>query len=161
MIRLQFVLGRGLSSRLIAWYGNGYRGYSHVDAILHDGTLCGARSDAVGGRPAGVQIRPANYEKWVRRCVVTLESTEDQSARWERYLRSQVGRHYDKGSILGFVFGEEMHQAGRWICSALQTRALELVGKIQPLPTPPAQVTPNSLLIATCAVGGRASAHAG
>lgn len=162
MIRLQFVLGAGLSSRLIAWYGNGYRGYSHVDAILRTGELLGARADAIkprmGGKviPPGVQIRPPFYEKWVRRCVVEIDSTREEALRWETYLRRQEKRPYDTGSILGFILGEELHQAGHWICSAVQREGLEHSGKLPHIVTPPAQTTPNTLFFGVCAIGGRA-----
>lgn len=164
MIRLQFVLGQNWSSRIIAYWGNGYGGYSHVDAILKSGELLGARDDVIkplGGGPIvlpGVQVRPPYYERWVRRCVVEIDATPQQEKHWERWLRSQVGRQYDSGSIWGFILGREMHHKGQWICSALQSEALELIGKFGQIPTPPAQITPNSLLIAATAMGGVAKA---
>lgn len=157
LIRLQFVLGPDWSSRLIAWYGTGYGGYSHVDAVLKDGTLLGARSDTAGGQPPGVQIRPANYEKWVRQDRVELAVTPADAAEWERYLRTQVGCPYDKQGILGFILGEKRHTPGYWICSALQTDALEHIHRIAPLPVPPQQVTPDALLLVVSTAGARAS----
>lgn len=159
MIKLQFVLGAGLSSRLIAWWGNGYGGYSHVDAGLPDGTWLGARSDAVGGKPPGVQIRPDAYETWAKRTVVTLNTTAAEAAQWEAFLRRQVGLQYDKTDIIGLITGKPIGTRGAWICSALQTDALQVIGKLPTLPVPPQQVTPNSLLLMCSAIGGQMAAN--
>jgi len=160
VIRLQFVLGQDLSSRLIAWYGNGYGGYSHVDSILPDGSLAGARSDVItlsDGRklPAGFQIRPHDYEKWARRCVVELDSTVGEAADWEDWLRKQVNRQYDKQAILGFILGRRDHGAGQWICSAAAAEGLVIGGKMPSPPIPLSQITPNSLFLMTAAIGGK------
>lgn len=146
-IKLQFVLGAGLSSRLIAWYGQGYGGYSHVDAVLPDGSLLGARSDAVGGKSPGVQIRPQGYERWLKRCVVEIDATDAQAAAWEGWLRRQIGRPYDHAAIVGFILGRRLGDRGHWICSGCQFGALEAAGLLGPGPVPPDEVTPNALLL--------------
>lgn len=46
-IKLQFVREKDLSSQVIAWFSAGH--VSHVDTVLDDGRLLGARSDRVGG----------------------------------------------------------------------------------------------------------------
>ena|ERR1700749_1188894 len=153
MIRFQFVLGADWSSRLIAWYGQGYGGYSHVDALLPDGSLLGARSDAIGGKPPGVQIRPQNYAKWKARTVLELPTTEQQAIDWELYLRSQVGDPYDKADILGFIFGKPLASPGHWICSALQLSAVEAIGRIPKLGVTPQQCPPNMLAVILSAAG--------
>jgi hypothetical protein len=156
VIRLQFVCGKGLSSRFIAWYGNGYGGYSHVDAVLPDGTLLGARDDAIGSVPAGVQIRQPFYEQWLRRVVVSITSTDDEASLWEKYLRSQLNEPYDPQAIWGFILGIRRHTKGHWICSALQTRALCTIGKLFSFPVPDSQVTPDALfLLVTAGLGGK------
>lgn len=154
-IKLQFVCGSDISSRLIAWYGQAYAGYSHVDAILGDGSLLGARADHPGGTASGVQARPATYERWARRDVVELPSSPAQAFSWECWLRSQVGKPYDMGSIWGFVLGRPEHEEGRWICSALQTAALEHVNLMPKLPVHSSQVTPDSLRLLAYALGGK------
>jgi hypothetical protein len=154
-MKLQFVRGTGFGSRLISWWGNGYGGYSHVDGILDDNRLAGARSDKVGGQPPGFQIRPPAYEKWAARTVVTIESTDDEQSRWQKFLISQVGEPYDKSDIIGLIIGEPMASAGHWICSAAQTAALNFVGKMPCPPIPPQQVTPNSLLLMCSAIGAK------
>lgn len=165
MIRLQFVLGADFSSRLIAWYGNGYGGYSHVDAVLPDGSLAGARDDVIdpitpgwtgGAIPSGFHIRPPFYEKWKARDVISLPSTTAQEAAWEAWLRQQVGAPYDTGAIWGFALGRQDHDAGHWICSAAQTQALEQASLLPHIVSPPtSQITPNSLRLMVLAIGGK------
>lgn len=154
-IKLSFVCGADLSSRLIAWYGNGYGGFSHVDAVLPSGELLGARDDAIGDAPPGVQVRPDNYEKWIRRTIVTILCTQEQAVAWERWLRSQIGKPYDSGAIWGFIFGTPSHEQGHWICSACQTGALKQAGLLHPFSVPDSQVTPDALfLMSTAGIGG-------
>lgn len=162
MITIQLVRGSGVSSRLIAWWGNGYDGFSHVDAVLSTGELLGARSDVIkplGGGPAipaGVQIRPPAYERWDKRVVIDIPSTPSETSMWEGYLRKQINDGYDQSDILGLILGTPMSTAGHWICSALQTDALQYVKKIGPLGIPPQQVTPNTLGAVVMAIGGKA-----
>ena len=152
---LQFVMGTGIPSELIAWWGSGYSGYSHVDARLADGSLLGARSDTAGGQPPGFRSRPAEYEQWQRRCVVTIPATPAEYVQWEQWLLSQVGVGYDKGDILGLILGRPMAQEGHWICSAAQTNALRVVNKLPtPLPFDEHQITPNTLLSMTACLPG-------
>jgi hypothetical protein len=153
LIQLQFVLGAGLSSRLIAWWGNGYGGYSHVDGVLTNGSLAGAREDRVGHRPAGFQVRPAGYEKWAKRTLVSIPSSDAEELAWEKFLLAQIGDGYDKTDILGLIIGKPLMSTGHWICSAAQTAALVQVGKLPAPPIPPQQVTPNSLLLMCAAIG--------
>lgn len=156
MIRLQFVLGSGWSSRLIAWYGQGFGGWSHVDAVLPDGRLLGARSDTVGGQPPGVRIRPANYERWKRRTLVEIPCTSAEETGWVGWLRQQVGYEYDKAAIIGFILGRPAHTPHHWICSACQRGALEAVGKLHPCDLiPDSETTPDALFqVVTEGIGG-------
>lgn len=155
-IRLQFVLGAGVSSRLIAWYGQGYGGYSHVDAVLADDTLLGARSDAVGGQRPGVRVRPPGYETWRRRTLVELPGSELKFMQWADALERQIACQYDKQAILGFLLGRREHTKGHWICSALQTHALKHCHLLHRVPIPDSQVTPDNLFtLVTAGLGGR------
>lgn len=155
-VKLQFVLGRSLASRAIAWYGTSTGGYSHVDSVLPDGSLLGARSDVVGGQPKGVRIRPPGYERWIRRTVVELDCGPRQAKAWEAWLRKQIGKPYDQGSIWGFILGRGLHQPGHWICSACAEGALRAAGVLHPSPWHPSAVTPDALFFAvTAGAGGR------
>lgn len=155
-IRLQFVLASDWSSRLIAWYGQGYGGWSHVDAVLADGQLLGARSDSVGGQPPGVQIRPSNYESWKRTQMISIATTDKQASDWEGWLRTQVGFGYDKADIIGLIIGRPILEVGHWICSALQFQAEKNIGIFPPdMPLIDQQASPNTLLACNYAIGAR------
>jgi hypothetical protein len=158
-IALSFVCGADISSKLIAWYGNGYGGFSHVDSILSDGTLAGARNDKIQYKdetlPAGFQIRPKDYEEWSRRDIVQLEVADQQAVDWEDWLRHQVGKPYDSGAIIGFLFGFEDHEKGHWICSAAGAGGLIHANVMPKPPVPLHQITPNSLHLMLYALGGK------
>lgn len=154
----QFVLGQGISSRLIAWFGQGYGGWSHVDFLMPDGSCLGARSDVVTAEgkayPAGVEIRPAGYETWKRRSVMRLACTERQASHARSFLRKQIGCGYDKADIWGFILGREMKTEGEWVCSAVQLEMMETVGLIPRMHVTPQQCPPNMLFSVINAIGG-------
>jgi hypothetical protein len=159
-VKVQFVLGAGLSSRLIAWWGQGYNGWSHVDAVLSDGSLAGARSDVIrplGGGPAipaGCQIRPPRYEKWKRRTVMEKKSSPDDDALWDNFFRTRAGHaQYDEGDILGFILGSDHSQDGHWICSAWNLDGAETLDLVPSIEIPVKQVSPNTLAAIYSATG--------
>jgi uncharacterized protein YycO len=156
MIQLQFVLGTGLSSRTIAWFSAGH--FSHVDLVLPDGYLMGARSDRTGGKPPGVQIRPPNYEKWKERVVISLEATELQKQSVIAFNISQEGKPYDHTAIWGFVSGRNWREQDSWFCSELQAAAMESADLWPPLYTPNNKITPAGLATIISAVGGTVGA---
>ena len=130
-VRLQFVRAPDPISSLIAWFGKST--FSHVDAILpsglswgQEGWLLGARSDDVGGKPPGVQIRPPDYEKVSLKVVFTVPATEAQEGAFYDFLHKQVGKPYDKKAILGFVTGRNWRDDDAWFCDELQARAGEI-----------------------------------
>lgn len=155
MISLQFVAAAGWASRLIAWYGNGYHGYSHVDAVLPSGQLLGARSDKTGGQPAGVRIRPQGYERWLRREILVIQASGAQVHDWLHFLKRQIGHPYNEAGIIDIAIGRKPAKNGHWFCSQLQTAALEAVGLLPNLGVPPAQITPDTLAVACRAIGGK------
>jgi uncharacterized protein YycO len=116
-IKLQFVRERGAMPWLIARWGGGR--FSHVDTVLDNGQLLGARNDHVGDSPRGVQIRPPGYTDFIDRVVMTVPVTVEQKATYLDFLRNQVGKAYDSGALWGFVFNRDWHQTDRWICSEL------------------------------------------
>jgi hypothetical protein len=150
----QFVLGADAASQIIAWWGQGYGGYSHVDFLLPSGECLGARSDVINGIPAGVQIRPAGYAKWKARRVVTLQCTEEESAAGEAFLRNQIGDKYDKRDILGLLIGRPISSGkGYWICSAVELAMLEFINRMPKFSVTPQQCPPNMLLVILEAIG--------
>jgi hypothetical protein len=122
-VRLQFVTEPGLGAWLIRWYG-GLHLFSHVDAVLPDGRLLGARSDCVGGQPPGVQIRPPGYLKFSRVAAVQLPCTQAQREAYYQALTSQLGKPYSEEAILGFALGRDLKDRRGRFCSGLQLWAL-------------------------------------
>jgi hypothetical protein len=151
-IRNQFVCESDVVSQVIAWFGASQ--FSHVDALLDDGTLLGARSDSIGGKPPGVQIRPANYAKFTRKVVMALEVTDTQKATYLAFLNSQIGKPYDMKTILGFFVNRNWRQGGAWICSELLAEGIEQSGVLKEFYVPDNKITPGSWALAFSAMGG-------
>jgi hypothetical protein len=126
VITLQFVGSSALSSRLIELKGGGP--YSHVDIVLKDGTLLGARSDAVGGQPPGVRIRPPDYESWEHIARISIDSLPYQEANAYAFAQAQLGKPYDTTAIIGFIFNRGWREDDSWICSELAIAMVEQAG---------------------------------
>jgi hypothetical protein len=155
-LRWQFVLGSDVSSQIIAWWGQGYGGYSHVDFLLPGGGSLGARSDEIDGIPPGVQLRPDGYEKWKARKVLALPCTDAESQAAVAFECNQIGDPYDKRDILGLLIGRPISSgSGYWICSALQLAMLESIGMLPKLPVAPQQCPPNMLAVILEAIGAK------
>lgn len=152
-VKLRFVRGLDFSSRMIAWFSAGH--LSHVDAMLPDGTLLGARSDVIRGVPTGVQIRPPGYEQIALQIVMEIPATALQEVAFYRFLRSQIGRPYDQSAIWAFAFNRDWHETDSWICSELQTAALEAAGILPKLFEEVSKITPVALANAVSAVGAQ------
>lgn len=153
-VRLHFVCGYGPFSWLIARFGVQKPEFSHVDIILPDGRLLGARDDAVGGQPPGVWIRPPQYEKWLRQATVTFWVQPDAAARGLAWARGEIGCKYDEDAILGFIFGQRWHRDGAYICSVLAANYLLRCGIIEGTPQNLQGTSPNVLYADSLAVGG-------
>lgn len=151
-IKLQFVLERGWLPRLIARWGGGH--FSHVDTVLDDGRLLGARNDLVGGAPRGVQIRRPGYTKFIVRDVMAVPVTVDQKATYLNFLHDQVGKAYDPRALWGFVFNRDWHDPNKWICSELVVDGAQRAGIIPQLYFAVYQITPGALALAMSAIGG-------
>ena len=151
-IRLQFVREPGIPSQVIAWFSAGH--LSHVDAVLDDGKLLGARSDSVGGQPPGVQIRPPGYANFLLRIVMAMPATDEQNAVFYAFLHNQVGKPYDSRAIWGFFFGRNWRETDSWICSELQAAGLENAHITPQLYLAANKITPVSLALAASAIGG-------
>ena len=156
MITLQFVRGAEFSSKVIAWFGGGI--YSHVDAVLADGSLLGARDDSVGGQPSGVWVRPANYEKWEVQDVYHLESTAVQELVFYEYIKGQVGKPYDSRAIWGFALGTYWRDPDAWFCAELHAAAIEWALKLH-LVLANSKITPSDLALVVSALGAKVDKH--
>jgi hypothetical protein len=154
LICLQFVGDNDIGSRLISWFSAGH--LSHVDAVLPDGRLLGARSDKVGGAPPGVRIRPPDYVHFARKVALSMPATDSQMTAFYDFLQRQIGRPYDMSAIWGFVFGRDWRETDSWICSELQAAALEAAGVVPQLYLAANKITPVSLALAVSAIKGPA-----
>jgi hypothetical protein len=115
-MKWQLVQARGLSSSLIGWFGGG--GYSHIDVITPSGLLRGARSDVIGGAPAGYHDRTPNYDNWIRQTVFELPTSAEQDKKYWEFSDRQIGKPYDRRGILGFALGQrDWKSPDSWFCS--------------------------------------------
>ncbi|MHB8674545.1 MAG: hypothetical protein ACYDAK_12835 [Candidatus Limnocylindrales bacterium] len=150
-IALQFLHGGDAASRLIEWFSHG-AGYSHVDAVLPDGRLLGARSDNVGNAPPGVQIRDPGYVAGTPVLTLHLPADTPQETVFYDFLNAQIGKPYDALGILAFVGGRDWRAPDSWFCSELCAAALEACGYFPwPLASTTNKITPADLLLAISA----------
>jgi hypothetical protein len=164
-IRIDTMLGPGLISKGIAWFGNGFQnGYSHSASMLADGRYLDAHDNWIADVPPGVHIREAATEIWVKRRRATLEVSEEEYATWEASLRAKITDGYGREDILAFIDPWEAHRNGRWICSALSINAVQHVSRVHwhpghlgfvpyPLPVPAHQIPPNTNLMILATAG--------
>ena len=171
-VRAQFVLARGWSSTAIQLVGGGTRtlGFSHVDIILppewirpQDGVnptrpaLLGARSDVIGGKPAGVQVRPWDYGvgTWIRQVVMELPATAAEEALFYGFAREQLGKPYDKLAILAFFTGRNWRDEEAWFCSELLCASLENSHLCPDIYAPANKINPTEAAIILSALGAK------
>lgn len=147
MIVLQFSAQHDIGSDLIEWFSAG--NYSHVDSVLADGRLLGARSDVCAGVSAGVQIRPANYAPFARKLVVTLPCDQAMADAYYAFLVAQLGKPYDSTAIVAFVFGRDWQEEDSWYCSEVCAADLCKIGYFPyGLAAAANKITPDALLLA-------------
>jgi len=155
-ISIDFLLGNGLSSRAIAWFGFGAGGYSHCAGVLADGRYLDAREDWVGVTPPGVHIRDPKQEISARRERWTLSVTQTEYDDWEGNLRAKIGDPYAKIAIFGFISGRREIVTGQYTCSMLQVNALQHIKRVvYPLPFLAHQISPNVVLCLMAQIGAR------
>lgn len=149
-IKLQFLQGTDASSRMIQWFSHGP--WSHVDAVLDDGTLLGARADG------GVAIRPSSYTGADKTCRADIPCTPEQEAAFYRFLALQIGKPYDMTGIIGFVADRNWRQDDSWFCRELVTAAEEQCGLFPyPLVSPANKITPTDAYLLSSVFGPVAS----
>jgi hypothetical protein len=151
-ITLQFVEGSGLGAGMIKWFGHGK--YSHVDCVLPDGWLLGARSDRVGGAPPGVQVRQPDYVKKDKVERVVIPCTDQQQQEFYRSARSQLGLTYNKLGIVAFFFATGWTNPEQRFCSQLATMCLQDAGFLWKLSEVPNKIDPDDLRLIISAVWG-------
>ena len=116
-VTIQFVTEAGLAAFLIRWFT--HSDYSHVDFVLADGRLLGARSDR------GVQIRPADYATFTHKLRVTIPIGTEKAQNVYAYALEQIGKPYDMKAIFGFMFNQHWEDDDAWFCSNLVAAAFK------------------------------------
>jgi uncharacterized protein YycO len=136
LITLQFVTESGWQSALIRWFT--WSDYSHVDFLLADGSLLGARLDG------GVKIRPSNYANFKAKGIYQIEAPGTVLD----YAKKQLGKPYDARGILNFgLHRRNWRDESAWFCSELVAAAFEQ-GGLPIVNTPDAgRVTPRDLTL--------------
>lgn len=124
---------------------------SHVEALMPDGSLLGAHVEG------GVLARARDYDKgkFIQELYVEIPAEPVVVAAFHAFLRSQLGKPYDKEAILAFVARRDWQDPDAWFCSELQAAALSACGWFaSPLATEFNHITPRDLLLI---VSGRVS----
>ena len=162
-IELQFSRQYDLESAAIAWFTQGK--FSHVDAVLPDDSLTGARSDVVhvNGEtiPAGVQNRPKLYAHWKYTTVLWIDVTNAQERLFYGFVQSQIGKPYDKADIWEIIVNgrdRDWQAVDSWICSELITVALEKALVFRPALVSASKIAPDPLYFACSIAGFQAAA---
>jgi hypothetical protein len=151
MIVLQFVRGTDFGAKAIEWFSHG-ADFSHVDTVLPDGALLGARDDLVGGAARGVQIRSPAYVGGSTVLRVGLDCPLEVRNAYYDFIHLQVGKPYDESGIAAFIFGRNWRTPDSWFCSELTGFGLEKAGFFPyHLATPSNKLTPPDLLLALSA----------
>lgn len=108
IIKLQFSAQNKIGSMLIRW--RDWSDYSHVDTLLPDGSLLGARGD-------GIKIR--DPYKISNKLILCIEVTEQQEKDYYAVLFEQLGKPYDYAGISGFIINRDWQEDDKWFCSEL------------------------------------------
>jgi len=153
MISIQFARGQGIGGKLIEWFDHGR--YAHVDVVMEDGTLLGARNDSMESDgvqiPAGVRIRPRSYLDGVEKLQVYIPVPRPVSEKFYSFCLAQVGKDYDTTAIAGFVAGRDWSEPDSWFCSELVAAGLMESGFIHKLAAPANKIAPDDLLLVVSA----------
>lgn len=143
MLTIRFVTCRDAVSAGIRAFEYGFWA-SHVEALMPDGTLLGAHYDG------GVAARPHDYDKgqFIREMYVSIPVDDAIAARFDAFLRAQLGKPYDVEAIAGIVAQRNWQESGAWICSELIAAALSDCGYFPAhLATEFNHVTPRDVLL--------------
>lgn len=149
-IVMQFAGSDSFTSQAIQWFDHGE--YAHVDTVMPDGLLLGARNDMMAGFPAGVQLRSADYQQGYTLKRVTLPCSDDQQKAYYDFVLAQVGKPYDSKAIAAFVVGRDWRTPDAWFCSELCAAGLEASGVVPPLSASCNKIAPDDLLLVLSAL---------
>lgn len=145
-LRLQFADEPRWYAPVIRWFS--HSDYCHVDIVVDDGALIGARP--IGG----VARRPANYLPFTRTQIVTVPLTDEGYHAAMDFLFKQIGKPYDASAFFAFAFARDWREDDSWFCSELATAVLEAGGAFaHPLCAPKEKMTPGDLRLVLSAIG--------
>lgn len=141
MIRLQFSARRSPSSAAIRYFT--WSPYSHVDFILPDGTLLGARASR------GVALySPTEGASPSRVATFGVPAADDVADDILQLVHSQLGKPYDWGGVFGIASrSRRWQQTDAWFCSELVDWAFGNAGAPLLRTTSSWRVTPRDLLL--------------
>lgn len=129
---------------------------SHIGFMLdHDRYELGARFDKVGGKPRGVEVRPAQYARFASETYIDLDVTPAQEFACKMFLVDQLHKPYDWEAIVGFATGRNWRDDNAWICSELIAAGLEHSGLVHPLYLDNSKITPVACALLLTAIGGQ------
>jgi len=154
-ITLQYASTPGISSWAIRAFSHGW--VTHVDVVMPDGRLLGARYSTPGvdrrGFPlkGGVAIRKPMYEHFTRTMQLVIPCSAAQDKRFYDFLRAQVGKPYDTTSIYAFAVNRDWRKDDSWMCSELTITAEEEAPIFPRLTTASNRVTPEMSLFVNSA----------
>ncbi len=150
MITLQFVTEANIGSWAIRL--GTHSDFSHVDVVMSDGRLLGARSDTA---MPGVAIRKPDYAVFTRvqrvLLPVSFADAWHEETPFYNFLRAQLGKPYDWKSIVGFVINRDWRETDSWFCSELVIAALETAGIVK-VATTANRITPNDAFLLASSV---------
>ncbi len=137
-IQIQFSTETNIASKVCHYYDHVW--CSHVDAVMPNGGLLGAK--LLGG----VKIRPnVGFHKTL---LVELPTTVEIYDGFYSFLRHQLGKPYDLGSIFAFMTNRDLKDDDSWFCSELIVVALAKSGYLPyPLFAKYNKITPQDLMI--------------
>lgn len=137
---IQFSAQRLIGSAAIRYFT--WSPYSHVDFVLPNGMLLGARA------ARGVALySPAEWQA-SRVATYSVATNIRQQEAILRAARSQIGKPYDWGGVLGIALRSRRWQADdSWFCSELVTWAFEQAGVPLLRTTDAWRITPRDLLL--------------
>lgn len=155
-IVVQGSLEKALASEALAYFSmGGTHGISHMDSVMDDGTLFGARDDHVGGKPPGLEKRPPGYATFIRRVVAHIPGTILQQQGYWAFLDSQEHKPYDEMDIWRFAENKDANPNGQWFCNAVVITALQSVDLLRsPLYLAPQKLTPVAAMVLITSIAG-------
>ena len=145
-IQLQFVAEAGVGATAIRWFT--HSDFSHVDTVMPDGRLLGARSDTA---TPGVAIRSPDYAMFTTRKRVTVPTSDAAAAIFYAFLHAQLGKPYDMTAIYAFAVNRNWREVDSWFCSELVASALETAGIVK-IVSQANRITPNDAFLLAASV---------